>query len=117
MLSIFPDLLTYGLLAPFIIRVALALYALAFAWKITAKAVRQKNFSFWVLARAVPAWIGGFLILFGVATQIGAIILVLWTLAELKIGREDRTVSLFALAMALSLLFSGAGFLAFDMSL
>ena len=117
MLSIFPDLLTYGLLAPFIIRVALALYVLSFALKISAKAIRQNDFSVFLWARAIPAWIGGLLVLSGSVTQIGAVVLLLWALAELKIAREDRVVSLFALAMALSLLFSGAGFFAFDMPL
>ena len=117
MLSIFPDLLTYGLLAPFIIRVALGLYVLALALRVSAKAVRRNDFSFFVWMRAIPAWIGGLLVISGFATQIGAVILLLWPLAALKLARADRPGSLFALIMALSLLFSGAGFFAFDMPL
>ncbi len=118
MLSVFPTLLAYGLLAPFIIRVALGAYFLYFVFQTAQGDLRKQTHSPFLWGVIIlPAAVGSVLVLSGVATQIGALILALWTLATLFRTKENRLVMLFALAMALSLLFSGAGFLAFDMPL
>lgn len=118
MLSIFPDLLAYGLLAPFIIRVALGAYFLYFVFKTAQNDLRKQTHSPFLWGVIIlPVAVGAILVLSGVFTQIGALILALWTLAELFRAKENRLIMLFAFAMALSLLFSGAGFLAFDLPL
>ena len=114
MLSIFPDLLTFGLLAPFIIRLTLGIY---FIYLVVLVIKEEHAHTFFELVRVVPAGVGGLLVLVGVYTQIGAIILVLWSLAEAIRAPKSRPISLFTLAMSLSLLFSGAGFFAFDLPL
>ncbi len=125
MLSIFPTLLAYGLLAPFIIRIALGAYFLYFVFKTAQNDLRKSRHSpfLWGVIIA-PAAIGSVLVLSGILTQVGAFILALWTLVALfssgggaAFGGQNRLVMLFALVMALSLLVSGAGFLAFDMPL
>ena len=117
MLSIFPDLLAFGLFAPFIIRIALAIYALSFAISTGKKASRQKDFSIYLWIRINLASIGGILVFLGIFTQIGALFLGAWAALEAFRNKEARAIYLLALAMALSLVFSGAGFIAFDFPL
>lgn len=137
MLSAFPDLLTYGLLAPFILRLALAFYM----GSIGLENLKRKN----VGAGSTPSasesmvpelpWLpykkesiyGGFnmiiatLITIGLFTQVAALIAFLVIVLEWRIKKEpgilwqsEHISMLLAGAIAISLLFSGAGFFAFD---
>ncbi|OGZ12012.1 MAG: hypothetical protein A3D67_02385 [Candidatus Lloydbacteria bacterium RIFCSPHIGHO2_02_FULL_51_22] len=118
MLSIFPDLLTFGLIAPFIIRVTLGAYFVYGALTlISTDARRQTHSPFLWGVFILPAIIGGMLVLTGFYTQIGALILMARLAFDIYRAPTTRTVSIFAFIMALSLLFSGAGFFAFDLPL
>lgn len=117
MLSIFPDLLAYGLLAPFIIRIALGAYFIYDAFTTGKNAHKKKDYSIPTWAHLKTGGIGGILVFTGFLTQIGALLLILRLANDIYRYPHTRTFSLLLLAMALSLLFSGAGFLAFDMPL
>lgn len=129
MLSIFPDLLTYGLLAPVLIRLALGLYFLYFGYALisTREISRNKKVAkhFYVPSLALGALsiTGGVLVLVGFLTQAGALILALVSAYHIATPfsygkiKDNRIVSLLLFTMALSLLFSGPGFLAFDLPL
>ena len=95
MLNPFPDLLTYSLLAPFIIRVVAGLVfvnlgALAFkneknSWRISLNTLRVPNPSFAVKILGAIEIAGGVMLLFGFYTQVAALILGLLTLAEIYV--------------------------------
>ena len=118
MLSIFPTLLAYGLLAPFIIRVALGVLCVYGALTLASADARRERHSPYLWGVLIlPALVGGMLVLTGFLVQIGALILMARIVLEIYTVPAKRTLCILAFAMALSLLFSGAGFLAFDMPL
>lgn len=135
MLNPFPSLLTYSLIAPLILRVTLG-YILANTGFL--KLTKEK--SRWeplfeilgvhkqkVLVNQIIAGIeiiGGIALIAGAYTQIAALVFVLLTGIEMYIEHQDeglikRTIVFYILlfVIALSLLFTGAGFLAFDLPL
>lgn len=130
-LNPFPELLTFGLLAPFLLRVTLGFILINLGHlKLTKERVRwetafetmgfkskeslTKIFGFIEIA-------GGLALILGFYTQIAALVFALIAFAELYV--EQKEESLFArdvvfylllFVIALSLLFSGAGFFALD---
>ncbi len=122
MVTPFPDLLTFSLLAPFIIRVFLGIYFILWGWS----AVRRSFNDGATAPLQRPSWatrtiaflgiVAGLLTLFGFLTQIGAIALMALS-AYFGRHTENRATFVLLFGMALSLLFSGAGFLAFDLPL
>ena len=134
MLNSFPELLDFGLIAPTILRIALAfvLANLGAAKLKYEKAAFIHSFEF-LSTKGAPAltkmlgWtqiILGVMFFFGIYTQIAALVTVLITFCELIIeyAYEDilkRSLVFYLLifAIALSLLFSGAGRFAFDLPL
>ena len=134
MLNPFPDLLTYSLLAPFIIRVVAGLVfvnlgALAFkneknSWRISLNTLRVPNPSLAVKILGAIEIAGGVMLLFGFYTQVAALILGLLTLAEIYVEYRDPAILkrnfvfyLLILSILLSLLLSGAGAFAIDLPL
>ena len=134
MLNTFPLLLAYGLVAPFIIRITLGLlylsagYIKTFARRETCISMFRELGStkplFFVLTVGILELLGGVCLILGFKTQVAAIALSLLALGFLviKLRRRDvlkQGVSFYVLvlAMSLSLLFSGAGFLAIDLPL
>lgn len=133
MLNTFPYLLTYGLVAPFILRVVLGGIFLYFGYvKITRMGQTAHILSYLnipnpaIMARALGfiQAIAGLALIAGFLTQIAAIIILVISLSGLYIKIKhskliDRGVSFYLLAIiiALSLIFTGAGFWAFDMPL
>lgn len=136
MLSAFPDLFTYGLLAPFILRLALAFYmgTIGLESLKRAKSTVSGPSASESMVPEIP-WIpykkesiyGGFnvivalLLTIGLFTQVAALISFLIIILEWKIKKEpgvlwqsEHVSMLLAGAIAISLLFSGAGFFAFD---
>jgi len=113
MVSLFPDLLTFALFAPFVIRLFLGVYFIVWGWKTTQKtgesAMRWKIIGFIGL-------ISGVFVVVGFATQAVAIVLAAFSL-YLARHATNRMPYILLLRMAISLLFSGAGFLAFDLPL
>lgn len=133
MLSIFPDLFTYGIVAPFILRIAVGGF---FMWQGVRR--RKEEMASWdalwvgkkigslplspILAK-VQIVIGIFLFV-GLYTQVAAILAGVFVWAEFQ--KKSQTVrpsfqelwmSIIMTAVLISLLFLGAGILAFDLPL
>ena len=121
MINPFPDLLTFSLLAPFIIRVALGAYFILYSYALAQKIYRKDTLSegaSWKKHMAVlVSLFGGVSVFVGFLTQIGAILLALLSAGFIYSKEGNRAFALFLFAMSLSLLFSGAGAFAFDLPL
>lgn len=120
MLSLFPSLLSYQELSPFLIRIALAVVFLFFVYrelrfganKTTKKAV------------AAVETIAALLVLVGLWTQLGALVLAIDLIIRLIERAQKKALLtdgvnyyLILLVMAISLLVTGAGWWAFDIAL
>lgn len=111
-LSTFPQLFFLGLLAPFLLRIAVGLFIIYLG-----KERYYKNTP-WL---SVIYVISGICLFIGLYTQISAIVGIVLIAIELYLENAERKISLekkilyvMAGVILLSLLFSGAGFLAFD---
>ena len=134
MLNTFPYLLTFGLVAPFIIRLALgAVFIHAGYLKIykrreeTTALFSGINFpspvSF-VWAISLIEILAGLALIAGFGTQIAAMLIFAVSLGGLVVKirhsellKQSIDFYIFALVMSLSLVFTGAGFFAFDLPL
>ncbi len=133
-LSIFPSLFTFGLIAPFILRIVAGIIFVYFGYtKIWKEKERRVSFFnkiipnngialFWVIS--VTEFIGGVFLTIGLFTQVVVIILSAITIGAIftKIRRPDlldNSLEFFILLLAVlfSLLFLGAGFWAIDLPL
>lgn len=133
-LSIFPDFLTFWLIAPFLLRVTIGFIFIYFGitkiWKERKRRVSFFNevgfgagvIFFWLVSIAELA--GGVLLILGLFTQIVSIVLSIIIIGAIyaKIKKPellDNSLEFFFLALAvlLSLLFLGAGFFAIDLPL
>ena len=138
MLSIFPSLLWLGLAAPFLLRVTLGLVFLHASYLKLKKEKNERAELFQEIGLKPGAVysqsLGYFEILLGLSliagymTQISALIgaLLFGTIAFIKIFKKPSTMEkvgesgeyyLILTIISISLLFSGAGFLAFDLPL
>ena len=134
MLNPFPELLTYNLLAPFILRVVLGYLFINLGylkitsekkrWQVFFEGIKLKPTLFFVKFFAVVEIVAGVMLIFGTLTQIAALVLVILTFGELYIEFKEESLLkrnlifyLLVFTISLSLLFSGAGFFAFDLSL
>ena len=134
MLSVFPDLLMFSVLAPFILRIVAGLIfidlgALLFRgekerWAASFTALGLKRPQLWVKSLGIIEMIGGLLFFVGLYTQLAALVLALIALAEGYVEYKDPSVLkrsfvfyVMLFAISLSLLFSGAGAFAFDLPL
>lgn len=133
MLSVFPELLTYSLIAPFVLRIALGCYFIAQGIRRRNAVIKSRNASrndakpdsprVEPILTKIQIVIGIFLFA-GLYTQVAAILAILFvwfdSRAKSKIAKlsfEELWAALFATATGISLLFLGAGFLAFDLPL
>ncbi|HEC30699.1 MAG TPA: DoxX family protein [Candidatus Yonathbacteria bacterium] len=133
-LSIFPDMLTFGLLAPFILRVVIGLIFIYFGVsKIWLEKERRVKFFkkigfgagivfFWIIS--VLEIIGGVFLMLGLFTQPTSLVLMLIIIGAIytKIRHPhllDNTVEFYFLVLAvlLSLLVLGPGFWGIDLPL
>lgn len=133
MLSVFPELFTYSLIAPLILRLAIGCYFL-FGGIRKLRENKDNWNNLWsnsslgslalgpILAK-IQIVIGIFL-LAGLYTQIAAILAIVFAGAECWKRHRGTAPSLheswptiFVIAISLALLFLGAGFLAFDLPL
>ncbi len=119
MLSVFPSLLNYGLVAPLLIRVVLGI---TIAWIGYAKICTHKETEFRALG--VVEIIMGILLVVGYITQLMAFLVGVILVVKLSKKVKDRAFLtdgvnyyIILLVLAVSLLFSGPGFLAFDLPL
>lgn len=134
MLNVFPDLLTYQMFAPFMLRVVLGLILVNLGFlKFSGEKVRWEN-SFETLNLRPKEIlvsifgfieiIGGIALIAGFYTQIAALVFAVITFIELYIEQRESSLLkrdfvfyLLLFVIALSLLFTGAGFFAFDLPL
>lgn len=121
MLSLFPSLLTYELLAPFFLRLTLGLVLLRWGWK-GLKAGRGDDKQAGLLG--IIDTLAGVLLVAGFLTQFAALVAIIILGAKLvgkimtKAFFTDGVNYYFILfVIALSLLFTGPGFFAFDLPL
>lgn len=134
MLNTFPSLLSYGLLAPLILRLVLGLICVDLGilkfkkerarWIATFEAYKLKPSKQLVRLLGLLEIAGGVLLIIGLYTQIAALVFVILFAAEFYIEyteggilKRDITFYLLVLAIALSLLLTGAGAYAFDIPL
>lgn len=118
-LTIFPSLLTFGLISPFILRLAVALFVFSLGKNRYKK--EYKWSSVFYIASAV-------LVFIGLYTQIAVLIAIVvlkfdfyleyWKNRTFTpISKETYFLYSLAIIILLSLLFTGPGFLAFDLPL
>src|SRR3989338_8179914 len=134
MLNTFPYLLSFGLVAPFLLRVVLGFLFINLGrakfgpekerWYKSLDPLSFKSKDFWLNLIGSIEILGGILLIIGLYTQITALIFSILTLAELYIEyREPEVLArnivfyLLVFVISLYLLFSGAGFWAFDLPL
>lgn len=133
-LNIFPELLTYGLMAPFILRVFLGGILIYFAYlkffserddkAAFFESVGMKPGSVFTSVIGAAELTGGVMLVIGFYTQVAAIVAAGLMLAAVYIKwrhpqalRNDIEFYVLLFVVALSLLFTGAGFFAFDLPL
>ncbi|MEK7180092.1 MAG: DoxX family membrane protein [Patescibacteria group bacterium] len=134
MLNVFPELLPYGLLAPFILRVTVGLILINLGqltlrgerkqWETIARFLHLVPEKVFVSSYGMLQITGGVLLIAGVWTQAVAAIFSAIFLAEFAMELREEAILkrslvfyLLLLAISVSLLFSGAGFFAFDLPL
>ena|SRR5581483_11868803 len=134
MLSLFPNLLNYSLVAPFILRVVLGLIfidlgALKFKsekkrWVESFNALHLRPADLFVAIYAAVQVIGGILLIIGLYTQAAALVFVIFTAIELyiewsakEILKRDFVFYALLLAIALSILLTGPGVYSIDLPL
>ena len=135
MLNLFPELLTYSLLAPFILRVVLGFTLINLGllklgtekenWQFLIENFVSKKFSSSIIKIvAVVEITGGFLLILGMYTQVLALIFsalilihLLLDIKEESLVKRNLVFYLLILAISISLLFSGAGAFAVDLAI
>lgn len=133
MLSIFPGLLEFKLLAPFVLRLVLGIIFIAHGYPKLFKnfantvgwfnSVGIKPAKFWVLVVGVTEFFGGVALIVGFATQLAALLIAINMLGAIFLVKRKMGLvngyefDLALLAMAISLVFLGAGLFAIDLPL
>lgn len=134
MLNPFPELLTYSMLGPFVLRVLLALIfidlgSLKFrsekeGWRASFETLGLRPTDVFVPLYALLQIIGGLMLLTGFWTQVAALAFVIFSGIELyvewqarEILKRDMVFYLLIFAISLSLLLTGAGAYAIDIPL
>ncbi len=119
MLNPFPALFTYVLVAPLILRLVLGVFIISRDYSIfkNTRDITTKILSgFFVFA--------GLLIFFGIYTQVGALLLIALSVGRVvyiksrlqTITTHQMMLHIFTIAISCSLLFSGAGWFAIDIT-
>jgi putative oxidoreductase len=134
MLNPFPELLTYSTFGPFILRLVIGLIFLNLGvlkfrgekkrWLTSLEALAIKPADVILSIYAVIQVVGGLMLILGLYTQIAALVFVVLTGIEFYIEWMEKTILkrdivfyLLTLAIACSLLLTGAGAFAFDIPL
>ncbi len=114
-LSVFPQLLTFSLVAPLILRFSVGLFILSRGWD-----RHKKPYKFTSIVYAIA----GALLILGLYTQIAAILALIVLKFDFytdkktgKVSREKFILQVIVNIIVISLLFTGPGFLAFDLPL
>ncbi|MBX4181494.1 DoxX family membrane protein [Candidatus Parcubacteria bacterium] len=134
MLNLFPELLNYSLLGPFILRVLLGLIFIDLGvlkfkverprWIASFETLHLRPADLFVSIYGALQVIGGLLLILGLWTQLAALAFVIFSGAELyvewsarEILKRDAVFYLLVFVISLSLLLTGAGAYAFDIPL
>jgi hypothetical protein len=114
-LTTFPSLLTFGLVAPLLLRLAAGAFILSIGWDRWHKPARFLSIGFAV---------AGVLVVIGLYTQIAAMvsIILIWTDFGMDAkgapqSQEKKLLCMLLSVILLSLMFTGPGFYAFDLPL
>ena len=129
MLNIFPNLLTYGILAPMILRLALGFYLIIKSYR----HAKRTGLSFTnttqtqKVSKILNLLLGvlGVFVVVGLFTQVAVLLVLIATIIKViykaKIARtlsyHDAMIFAFVMAISFSLMLSGAGFFAIDLPL
>ena len=133
-LNTFPDLLTFGILSPFLLRVVLGLITINLgnlklgkemvAWQELFETINIHPAKFFVKFLAFVEIIGGFMLVVGSYTQLISMIFATLFFCEAVLEYRDpnlekRNITFYILmfTISLSLIFLGAGAFAFDLPL
>ena len=134
MLSLFPNLLTYEMFAPFLLRMVLGFIFITLGylklkkekerWNLLFETLRLKPAYVWTKIFGYIEIIGGVALIVGIYTQLVAIIFACINLFEMYIEnressllKRDLAFYLLLTTIAVSLIFTGPGFFAFDLPL
>lgn len=134
MLNPFPDLLTYSLLAPFILRLVAGLVFVDLGillfksekerWLASLSVLRIPNPKIAIKILGMIEVVGGIMLILGLYTQIASLILALFVFTETyieykqpEILKRNFVFYIMLLTIVLSLLLSGAGAFAIDLPL
>jgi putative oxidoreductase len=134
MLNPFPELLTYSLLGPLMLRVLLGLIFIDLGalklrserqrWIASFDTLYLRPADFFVTLYALIQIVGGILLIIGLWTQVAALVFVILVGAELytewrarEILKRDMVFYLLIFVISLSLLLTGAGAYALDIPL
>ncbi len=134
MLNPFPELLTYSLMGPFILRVVLGLIFLDLGilkfrsekarWIASFQSLHLNPADILVSVYATLEIVGALMLAFGLYTQIAALAFIIFTALEFYIEYKDASILkrnivfyLLLLAISVSILLTGAGAFAFDIPL
>lgn len=134
MLNLFPSLLSYAMLGPFLLRLVLGLIFIDLGllkfkgekkrWLATFEAMRLRPADFFVPLYGFVQVTGGILLLIGLWTQGAALVFAILSFCELYVEwssatllKRDFTFYLLVFTISLSLVFTGAGAYAFDIPL
>lgn len=130
----FPDLLTYGFFSPFILRVVLGYIFINLGylklsketerWKLFFESIHLKPVKIFTYISALIEIIGGIMLILGFYTQITALAFAIITFGELYVEfkvdtllKRNLVFYLLIFAISVSLLLTGAGFMAMDLPL
>jgi uncharacterized membrane protein YphA (DoxX/SURF4 family) len=120
MLSVFPSLLSFQSVGPFIIRLTLGIIFILWAYKALSKPKQHTNNKVIALIEGVAS----ILIIIGLYTQVGALILIIDLIVRLynkfkhhHLFSDGVNYYFVLFVLALSLILTGPGFLAFDLPL
>jgi len=120
MLNPFPELLTFSLLAPFLIRVVLAVLFISSGYF----ELKKSNVSLSSYSTNILKILGGLMLLIGFLTQIVSVVLSVVVLGTIIIklrsksySRDDMSLRILMFIATISLLVSGAGAFAIDLPL
>ena len=133
-LNVFPNLLTFGILSPLILRVVLGLIAINLgylklgrehtAWKELFETIHFRPSHFFVRVLAWIEILGGIMLLVGAYTQIVAIVFAIAFFCESVVEYREESLEkrnfpfyVLLLSISLSLVFLGAGAFALDSAL
>jgi uncharacterized membrane protein YphA (DoxX/SURF4 family) len=134
MLSVFPNLLTYSQLAPFILRVIVGVIFLELgylklgkeksAWNMFFQTIHFKPSHIFVALLATIEIVSGAFLVVGYLTQVAALVMAIILFAEAYVELRDgallkRDIVFYTLLLVIcvSLLLTGAGAFAFDLPL